>query len=371
VAGLKTNDPAPDRLVSLDVFRGLTIAGMILVNNPGSWAHVFPPLRHAEWHGWTPTDLVFPFFLFIVGVALPYSLSKRSALVPTYARIVRRAVLLFLLGLLINAFPKFDLSTLRIPGVLQRIALVYLVAAPIVLHTRVKTQAILGALFLLFYWGLLTWVPVPGVGAGHLTPNANLGAYLDRKLFWGHLWSQSRTWDPEGLLGTIPAVSTALFGALAGHWLRSPRGGHEKAAGMFVFGCAGLLVGSLWHTVFPLNKNLWTSSYVVFTAGFALVVLASCYWLVDLRGRRKWAAPLVVFGVNPIAAYVLSSLAARALVWKPAGTAKISMKTWIWERIFEPLGPPLWASLAFAVAYVLVWWALMGILYRRRIYLKV
>lgn len=344
-----------ERLHSLDVFRGLTIAGMILVNNPGHWSHVFPPLRHAAWHGWTPTDLVFPFFLFIVGVALPYAK-------PTIGRILRRVALLFLLGLLLNAFPKFELSTLRIPGVLQRIALVYLVAAPIVLRAGVRAQAGVAVALLYLYWGLL---------AGDLTPDGNLGARIDRRILEGHLWSQSRTWDPEGLLGTMPAVSTALFGAITGAWLRSPRSGPEKSAGMFAIGSFGLLAGLLWDLVFPINKNLWTSSYVVFTAGFALVVLACCHWLVDVQGRRRWALPFVIFGVNPIAAYVLSSLAARAMAWKPADPTKVSLKTWIWERAFAPLSSPSWASLGFALAYVLVWLGLMAVLYRKRVFIKV
>src|SRR5512145_642851 len=261
-----------NRLVSLDVFRGITIAGMILVNNPGSWEHIYWPLEHAHWHGWTPTDLVFPFFLFIVGMALPYS--RRM----TFAQALRRSAVLFGLGVLMAAYPRFDLATVRIPGVLPRIALCYLAAWAVRRVLGVRGQAIVAAVLCVAYWLLMTRVPVPGVGPASLEPDANLGAWLDRLLLSGHLWRQSRTWDPEGLLGTLPALATTLLGALCGEWLRTKRSPDAKTAGLLGGGLVLALAGLLWHPWFPINKSLWTSSYVLFTAGMAACLFGLVYW---------------------------------------------------------------------------------------------
>lgn len=368
--------PGP-RLVSLDAFRGLTIAAMLLVNNPGSWSHVYPVLLHAEWHGWTPTDLIFPFFLFIVGVAMTFSLGRRQRQGADRAALLRkatrRAVVLFALGLLIHAFPWYDvdLATLRIPGVLQRIALAYLAASIIVLFTGVRGQIVAAAALLLGYWALLTLVPVPGGTAGDLTPDGNLAAWLDRTVLGtGHLWSQSRTWDPEGLLSTVPAVGSVLFGVFTGYWLRSGRSRGVIARGLLVAGVVAVAVGLVWGEVFPINKNIWTSSYTVFTAGMALVLLAPFYWIIDIRGHRRWATPLVVFGVNAIAAYFLSSLFASAID-RVELTGGVSAKAWAYRHLFASWAGPLNGSLAFALAFVLLWLGLMWLLYRRNIYIKV
>jgi predicted acyltransferase len=364
------------RLVSLDVFRGITIAGMLLVNNPGSWAHVYGPLRHAEWHGWTPTDLIFPFFLFIVGVAMTFSFGKRTeagadrgALL---AKATRRALVLFLLGLLLHAFPWWDvdLATLRIPGVLQRIAVAYWVASVIVLFTGLWGQAVAAAALLFGYWALMTLVPVPGYGAGVLTPDGNLAAYLDRMVFGTeHLWASSRTWDPEGILSTLPAIATVLTGVFTGHWIRSGRSGTAITQGLLAGGAVAVAVGALWGMVFPINKNLWTSSYTIFTAGMALLVLGVCYWVIDVKGRKAWATPFVVYGVNAIAAYFLSSLFAQLL--DLIRVADQSLKAWLYGNVFEPLAGPLNGSLAFALAFVVLWVGLMWILYWKRIFIKV
>ncbi|HEX7091291.1 MAG TPA: heparan-alpha-glucosaminide N-acetyltransferase domain-containing protein [Longimicrobiales bacterium] len=366
------------RLASLDAFRGLTIAGMLLVNNPGTWSAIYPPLRHAEWHGWTPTDLIFPFFLFIVGVAMVLSFGRheargagRGALL---AKAAKRAAILFALGLLLHGFPRYDLSTIRIPGVLQRIAIAYLCATPAVLWLRWRGEAVLCAVLLLGYWALLTLVPVPGGAAGVLEPGQDLGAWLDRAVFGTqHLWSQSRTWDPEGLLSTLPAIGTVLLGVLAGRWLRSDRAPLEKTVGLFVAGNAGLFLGLVWNAVFPINKPLWTSSYVVFTGGMACHVLALCYWLMDVRGRRLWAMPFVVYGMNAIAAFFLSSLFARVLNLIRVGAEgqEVALKTWIFQNLYASWLAPVNASLAFAVTYVLLWLGVMSALYRKRIFIKV
>jgi predicted acyltransferase len=371
--------PAASRLVSLDTFRGVTIAGMLLVNNPGTWSAIHPPLRHAAWHGWTPTDLIFPFFLFIVGVSMTLSFARLRERGSSRGEILRksakRAAILFALGLALHGFPNYlDLSTLRIPGVLQRIALAYIAAAALVLYVKPRGQWLAAAAILLGYWALMTLVPVPGSGAGLLEPGRDLGAFIDRAVFTeNHLWAYSRTWDPEGLLSTLPAVATVLTGVFAGRWLGAPRPPAEVAVRLFLAGNAALLAGVIWGAAFPINKNLWTSSYVLFTSGMACHFLAVCYWLVDVRGHRRAAMPFVVFGTNAIAAFFLSSLLARTLnliqVAGPDGP--VALKVWIYATLFAPLGAPMNASLAFAVVYVLFWMAVMWVMYRRRVFIKV
>lgn len=368
--------PAPqaDRLDSLDAFRGFAIAGMILVNNPGSWAHLYPPLRHAEWHGWTPTDLVFPFFLFIVGVAMTFSFARRlegGDRRSLYASVVRRTLILFALGLLLSAFPTFELSGLRVAGVLQRIAVVYLLASLLVLNLSRRGLAWAAAVLLVGYWAAMALVPVPGSGSGDLTPEGNLAAWVDRLLLPGRLWKE--TWDPEGLFSTLPAVATTLAGVFTGHWIRSGRDRSEIAAGMFTAGWAAILGGLVWGIWFPINKYLWTSSYVVFTAGAALQALAVCYWLIEVRGRRAWARPAIVYGLNSIAVFVLSGLVTKLLYWIEVGgdSENTLLMSWIYHHLFASWAPPLDASLAFAVLYVVFWWALMALLYWRRIFIKI
>ena len=375
----------PERLVSLDLFRGLTIAGMILVNDPGSWAAIYWPLQHAAWNGWTPTDLIFPFFLFIMGVSMAFSFAARGERGSTRgqlaAHVLRRSAVIFAIGLFLNGFPYFHLARIRIPGVLQRIAVCYLAAGLIVLaarfpsgrRARVAVAAVIVVL-LVGYWAAMTFVPVPGYGAGRLDPEGNLGAYLDRKVMGNHLWSQSKTWDPEGILSTFPAIATTLLGALAGEWLRSKRTPRQKCAGLWIAGAAGLLAGRLLHPLFPINKNLWTSTYVVFTAGFALVLLALIYWLVDLRGYRRGGTPLLVYGTNAITVFTLSTLLAKCSIVFHVRTADgraVTWHAWFYNRFFVPFASPMNASLLFAVFYVLLWLALMWPLYRRRIFIKI
>jgi predicted acyltransferase len=385
VVDLSTVAPAvPGRLESLDVFRGATIAAMLLVNNPGTWSAIYAPLRHAEWHGWTPTDLIFPFFLFIVGVAMTLSFGKLLERGASRRQILRkatkRAAILFLLGLLLHSFPwvGYDFGQIRIPGVLQRIGLAYFLATPIVLWFGWRGRLTALVALLLGYWALLAWVPVPGVGAGVLEPGQDLGAFIDRAVFGtDHLWSQSRTWDPEGLLGTLPAVGTVLTGVFAGEWLRGARTGRPPrtvALGLAAAGALAIGVGLLWDPAFPINKPLWTSSYVVFTSGMAALSLALCYWLIDVRGHRLWGRPFLFFGVNAIAAYFLSGIFARALsiIRVPAADgATLPLKAWIFQHGFASWLSPINASLAFALAFVLVWTGIVWAMYRRRIFIKV
>ena len=367
------------RLESLDAFRGITIAAMLLVNNPGSWSAIYPPLRHAAWHGWTPTDLIFPFFLFIVGVAMSLSFAKlrargidRRAIL---GKAAKRAAILVALGLVLHAFPWIgtDYSELRLPGVLQRIGVAYFLATLIVLWTDRRGQVAALAALLFGYWALLELVPVPGGSAGVLEPGRDLGAWLDRALFGtGHLWAQTRTWDPEGLLSTLPAVGSVLLGVFAGDWLRRPRDPRVTAAALAGAGAAAIAAGLAWGLVFPINKPLWTSSYTLFTAGAAAVMLAACWLAIDVRGYRRWAKPFVVFGLNALAAFFLSSLTARLLNMLPApGPADAPLKAWLYRTLFASWLPPLDASLAFALAYVALWMAVMWGLYRKGIIIKV
>mgnify|MGYP001058085168 FL=1 len=368
---------ATGRLVSLDAFRGITIAGMLLVNNPGSWSHIYPPLRHAEWHGWTPTDLIFPFFLFIVGVAMTFSygklLARGASRRELLAKAARRSLILFGLGLLLHGFPAYDLSTIRVPGVLQRIAIASFCATAIVLAVGMRGRAIAAAALLLGYWALMTLVPVPGVGPGVLEPGKDLGAWLDRAIFGTeHLWVYSKTWDPEGLLSTMPAVATVLLGVLAGHWIRSDRPDRVRVAGLLAAGAAATLVGLAWGHVFPINKNLWTSSYTLFTGGLGALAFGACYGVIDVLGYRRWATPFIIFGTNAIAAFFLSGLGARILgLIHVGGEESVTLKAYLHETLFASWLRPVDASLAFAATYVLVWLAAMTVLYRKGIFIKV
>jgi predicted acyltransferase len=383
----------PGRMVSLDVFRGATIAAMILVNDPGSWSHIYPPLEHAEWNGWTPTDLIFPFFLFIVGVSLTLSFASRIARGLTRGalaiHVLRRSALIFAIGLFLNGFPDFDLGTIRIMGVLQRIAICYLVAGLLYLatfqselaadgNTRVsanlRVTAAVVILLLVGYWALMTFVPVPGYGAGHLGKDDNLGAYVDRTLMPGHLWAESVTWDPEGFLSTLPAIASLLIGILAGEWLRSDRRTGRKALGLAAAGLALLVAGRLLHPYFPINKNLWTSSFVLFTGGFAMLALAACYWMVDVRASRAWTPPFLVFGMNAILAYALAALVSEVSTdfeFLHFHGHETTLHGWIYDKFFVPHASPANASLAFAVFFVFVIFVLLWPFYRRKLFLRV
>jgi predicted acyltransferase len=371
------------RLLSLDAFRGATIAGMILVNNPGSWSHIYWPLRHAEWHGWTPTDWVFPFFLFIVGVSITLALGRRAEQGgpqrDLYLKIARRTVLIFALGLLLSGFPFFDLSTIRVTGVLNRIAVCYFFAAIIFLKTDWKRQLLVTAALLAGYWAIVALVPAPGYAAGDLSKEGSVVSFVDRKLLGDHIWKGGgRVYDPEGILSTLPAIATTLCGVLAGHWMRRRRDAYEMVAGMFAAGVVCVMLGWAWNPWLPINKPLWTSSYVLFTAGWALLLLALCYWLIDIKNYRRWSLPFVVFGVNALAVFVLTGLVARAMTlrewWnlpRADGTRGANLQTYLYQNLFASWLSPTNASLAYALCFVTVWLGLMAILYRKRIYIKV
>ena len=367
-----------NRLVSLDVFRGVTMAAMVIVNNPGDWSQVYPPLLHAEWHGWTPTDLIFPFFVFILGAAVP--LSKRS--MQPISVVLRRTALIFGLGLFLAFYLRWDLSTIRIMGVLQRLALCYLGAAVFYravgeMDDEEKWQAAIGvtAVLLLVYWAIIQFIPAPGGIAGDLTPSGNIGAWLDRTILGeAHLWRQSKTWDPEGLLGTIPAIASAISGVAAGVLLIGDRSQSQKVASLIAAGGMALVLGLVWDRSFPINKNLWTSSYVLFTSGLASILLAGLYWFIDAQQRRAFLRPFVVLGTNALVLFVASGMLVKTLLYfKVAGSdgAATSVNRWLYVSWFEPFASPKNASLLFAVANLVVLYILLEILYRRRWFLRV
>lgn len=374
-----------ERLLSLDVFRGITIMGMILVNNPGTWSAIYPQLRHAEWHGCTFTDLIFPFFLFIVGVAISYSLTKRKAqggsMKSLYLNIFRRAVILFLLGMILAGFPfglildhQFSWATIRIPGVLQRIAIVYLVASILFLTTNTKAQYWITGAILIGYTALMSLVAVPGVGYANYEPTTNLAAYLDQLLLGSHLWSASKVWDPEGILSTLPAIASAMLGIFTGNLLRSDKDSKEKTVLLYVWGSALMLAGWIWSFWFPLNKNIWTSSYVLYTGGLALFFLAFCYWFIDIKKVTWWIKPFHVYGMNAITVFFLSGIVGRLLYlikWETAEGTIITLKGYLFDTFFLSWLSPINASLGFAIVYIVIWLGLMWILYAKKIFIKV
>ena len=369
-----------NRLVSLDAFRGMTIVGMILVNNPGSWSYVFPPLLHAPWDGWTPTDFIFPFFLFIMGVAMPFSIGKRlekgTPKKDLYKKIISRTLKIFFLGLFLNFYWMFDIESIRIPGVLQRIALCYFFASIIMLNTNKKWQIGISIFILILYWALLKLVPVPGFGAGVLVPEGNLCWFIDSHLLAGHTWTGAPApgFDPEGLLSTLPAIVTTMLGIFTGDWLRTGKGHMEKVAGIFVWANIALVVGVVMAIWLPINKNLWTSSYVVFMAGMALHFLGFCYWFIDVKGIKKWAFPFVVFGMNAIVAYFTLSFIGKTIAYwsftQGDGT-EISVKGWIYQNLLQPWAGDYFGSLLFPLFMIFIWFFFLHWLYKKKIFIKI
>lgn len=355
------------RLASLDVFRGATIAAMILVNNPGDGATTFAPLLHAAWHGWTFTDLVFPFFLWIVGVAMTLSFARRLEAGADRAvllrHVLRRSALLFLLGLLLNGFPRYDLATIRIPGVLQRIALCYLAGAAIFLYTRWRGQVAAIVALCSVYWVLMMWVPVPGYGAGVLEPIGNFSQWVDQMLLPGHMYSRTKVWDPEGVVSTLPAIANVLFGALAGTILRREEEPvAARAAWLLSAGVVLASIGAFLDHFQPINKPIWTVSYAVFTSGLAALGMGAAYWWIDGQGWRRGTAWLSTYGANAITVYVLSGLFARLL--------SLSGLRAPLYAIFQSSLPPYFASLGYALLHVALLYGVAHLLARRGWYLR-
>jgi predicted acyltransferase len=373
---------APVRLQSLDVFRGLTMAAMVIVNNPGDWGHVYAPLLHAEWHGCTPTDLIFPSFLFIVGFAV--TLSRKSG---KWSALLTRALKIIGLGLFLAWFLRWTFTGLRWPGVLQRIGLCYLAAASLyhvcTVHAAAWSQedrdrftlrvaGAAAAMALLGYWAILMFVPGANGTPGDLTPEGNVGAVIDRALMGGHLWKPN--WDPEGLLSTIPALGTTLLGVITGVWFRGAGSLGARARGLAIGGVTAAAVGLAWSVVLPLNKPIWTSSYAVYTAGLGAVLLAACVWLVDIQGWRRLAYPFVVLGTNAITLFVLSGMLAKTIGYVKLTRSDgppVSLKALIYDNLFVPFASPINASLLFAIANLVVLYGVLWVMYKRGIFLKV
>ena len=377
---------APVRLTSLDAFRGFTIAAMVLVNNPGDWGNLHAQLAHASWHGWTFTDCIFPFFLFIGGVAMTLSLGRLAENGAPKGRLLlklaKRAALIFLIGFLLNLIPRFDFDSVRIPGVLQRIALCTLLAAPLVVYLGWRAQLAAIAGLLALYTVLMLWVPVPGIGAGVLEPGQDFGAYVDRMLLDGHLWVQSRTWDPEGLVSTIPALCSQLFGVLAGRVLAANLPRIEQTAWMLFAGLVFLALGSSLDAVLmPINKSLWTVSYCLWMTGWALLAFGVFYWLLDanpyaaVRERAGvWAKPFVIYGMNALFIFAFSGFVAKMLGFiklaQPDGS-QLSLGRTLYAPIRAlPLGAAN-TSLLYAILFNACMFAIAVGMWRKRWFVKV
>jgi len=370
--------------MSIDLYRGLAVAGMILVDNPGSDDLAYGPIKHAQWNGWSPADFIFPSFLFLVGVSMVFSFAARLKRGESRGKIFRhaflRALILIGIGLFVNAMPIYglDVHTWRMYGVTQRIAICYLAAAALVLWSGWRVQALTLAACLLGYWAILRFVPVPGFGVPgrdipFMDPARNIVAWLDRSLFPGRLYNEVR--DPEGLISTIPAIGTILLGVLTGHWLRSAAKPITKVMRMAAFGIVGLLAGLFWDRWFPINKNLWTSSFVLLTGGFALLFLAFLYWAMEIKNwRGRWTMPVLVFGMNAIAGFVADSF-----VYGPGYTFMVKSASGVtlnWHEAAQTklmslgLSAPN-ASLAYSLCAVGFCWLLLWLLWRKRIFIKI
>ena len=368
-----------ERLMSLDAFRGATIAGMMLVNNPGTWSAIYPQLEHAEWNGWTFTDWIFPFFLWIVGVAMTMSFAHRQERGDTkkqlLIQVVKRSLIIFGLGLFLAGFPFFNLSIIRIPGVLQRIAVCYFIASLIVLYTKnMRTQVYWLAGFLISYWLMMKLIPVPEIGAGIMERGKNFSAYIDSMFLSGHMWGYTKTWDPEGIVSTLPAVATTLFGVMTGHYLRSQHSKEEKTAWMFVAGNILLFLGATLDMWLPINKSIWTTSYSIFMAGWALVCFAMFYWIIDVKGYKRWAKPFIIFGMNAITVFVISGMIGRlygsVIKLKQPDGSEISLQGYIFRTFFLPLASPINASLIYAICFLLFLYLTAWIMWKRKWFLK-
>jgi predicted acyltransferase len=349
------------RLVALDAFRGLTMAFMVLVNDAGG-SPSYAPLKHAEWNGWTPTDVVFPSFVWIVGVAMTLSLGKRLAAgvsrTALFAQAFRRALILYVLGLIVYAAPAFNPSTQRLLGVLQRIAICYLAAAAIYLTTKLRGQVAWVIGLLASYWLLMAFYPVPGFGPGDLSVEGNFAHYIDRIVLGAHNYHSTKTWDPEGIVSTLPAIATALFGILCGQLLSLKEELARKIVWMLGIGAGLMAAGYVCNIWLPINKKLWTDSFSLFMAGLDFAMLAVFLWVVDVLGHRRFVKPFVIMGLNPIVVYMISELLDEAL-----GLSGLHHK--IYNAVFVRIASPVNASLLWALAYTGLMFLAAWIMYRK------
>lgn len=420
-----------ERLISLDVFRGFTILLMTIVNNPGDWTAIYPPLEHAKWNGCTPTDLVFPFFIFIMGTAISFAMPAKTFDVATFNKIATRSLRIFCLGLFLNFFTKITLFGLegiplllvrlaitfsvsyallgkfsqkvktylavlifgilfflaysgieayqevRIPGVLQRIGIVYFFVSLLYLKANPKNQLITAISLLLVYWGLMALVPVPGIGAANFEKGTNLASWLDSVVLKGHMWGETKTWDPEGLLSTIPAIASGIFGLLIGQLINRPLPKMEIIKKMILIGLLITVIGALWNLVFPINKSLWTSSYVLYTSGLAILCLAVLYYVIEVANYKKWTKLFLIWGVNPMVVFFFSGVIIRIFraieIQNPEiATQQINLQEYYYTYLIVPFfNNSELSSLAFAVSYAMLWSFLLSILYRYKLIFKV
>ncbi|TPG42188.1 acyltransferase family protein [Flavobacterium pectinovorum] len=420
-----------ERLISLDVFRGLTILLMTIVNNPGDWGHVYAPLLHSEWHGCTPTDLVFPFFIFIMGVAVPLAMPTKTWDDTTFNKILVRSLRMFCLGIFFNYFAKIQLfgldgiplligrliitvavgyalmgnfsskvknilafsilfiylflaysgieayQSVRLPGVLQRIGIVYFVVSLLYLKTSKKTQIITGVILLLGYWAIMTLIPVPGIGEANLEKGTNLASWLDSVLLKGHMYRETITWDPEGILSTFPSIVNGIIGLLIGQILQREITKTKKASKIAIAGVALIIAGLIWNIVFPINKSLWTSSYVLYTTGLAATVLSILYYVIDIADYKKGFKLFLIWGVNPMIVFFFSQIIPQALVMvqlkNPENPeTQINLLNYLYHFGIAPFfNDPTMASLAGALVYVGIWSFILWTFYKNKLIFKV
>ncbi len=366
-----------NRIVSLDIFRGLTIMAMIIVNTPGNWSYAYPMLLHSEWNGCTPTDLVFPFFIFAMGFSAVLSINKRlqkgTSKQKLVLQLLRRSAIIFLLGLIINSFPFNDLVNIRIPGVLQRIAIVNLICGLFLIYSDIKRIWYVSVTILLGYWALMTLVPVPDFGPANLGRTTNLAAWFDRLIIGKHVWQYTKLYDPEGILSTFPAIVSGLIGVLAGNSFTKSKNESDKLIYLLVFGNILIISGMAWDLLFPINKQLWTSSYVLYTSGLAMVVLGIIYWIADIKRIRQFAPPFLAFGINPIIAYFGSEIGIGVInmIQINTATSKFSLYNWLFIQ-YQSFGlSPINASLLGAILYTGFWLLVVSFMYRRHIIVKI
>ncbi|MDI5897373.1 acyltransferase family protein [Flavobacterium yafengii] len=420
-----------ERLISLDVFRGFTILLMTIVNNPGSWATVYPPLLHSDWNGCTPTDLVFPFFIFIMGVAVSFAMPTKTFDSTTFNKIMVRSLRMFCLGVFFNFFGKIQLFGLegiplligrliitigvgyalmgsfnpkvktylavaifavyvflaysgieayqdvRHPGVLQRIGIVYFIISLLYLKTTQKTQLIVASTILLGYWAIMTLIPVPGIGLANLEKGTNLASWIDSILLKDHVWAVTKTWDPEGILSTIPAIASGIIGLLIGQLLNRPLPKLEIAKRMGIAGIILIILALLWSIVFPLNKSLWTSSFVLYTSGLAILSLTLFYYVIDIANYKKWTKLFLIWGVNPMIVFFFSEIIPQGLEMiqfqnPEIPTEQINLQNYLYSFWIAPVfNNPMTTSLAGALIYVTIWAFILGLFYKHKLIFKV
>jgi len=374
------------RIRSIDFFRGMTIAAMLIVNNPGSWAHMYAPLRHAAWDGCTFADLIFPCFIFVMGITIAFTIKSKKKQEGNDKKILlkaaRRALILFSLGLFLSLYPKIftdplaAFKTVRIPGVLQRIAIVFFVSTYFCLKYQPLSILKLFIGLLLIYWFVMIYVPVPGIGDANLAPMTNLGAWLDRTILTeAHLWKAAVKWDPEGILSTLPAIATGLWGVLIGILLQHKAWSHAKRVIFTILmGIFSISIGLFWGKFFPINKSLWTSSYVLYTGGIAAIIMGLSHWLIDIKGYQSFTKPFVVFGVNAITVFFVAGLLPRTLNFikiKASIGSSLALPTYLYKQLFVPYLSPCNASLAWSVCWLLIWMSVLWIMYKYRIIVKI